>query len=171
MTQTWPTGYINKINSSAEWVDTQFNRVNTIPIVGTFTSSVYATASVVHFGVATAFSLIGFMGQITQGKDSDWKLVVEAGTEHMKHAALNYASALGTGFLAGSIIGWMPFLAYQVSQLEDVSKSLITPKENGFKPFIKYGASFKEQFKGYKVQIQTSLDPRNLVSFILKFFA
>ena len=164
--QPWPTGYINWANSKAEEMDTLFNRVNTVPIVGSFTSSIYATASVVHFLAAGFISIIGFMGQLKDGKDSNWKLVVDASKEHMKHALLNYGSALVIGSLAGSIFGWMPLLSYHISQLEDTSKSWIKPKQEGFKPFLNYSAPISDQFEGYKAKIKKSLDPRNLVSLV-----
>jgi hypothetical protein len=154
--------YISKINSGAEWVDTQFNRVNTIPIVGTFTSSIYATASVVHFLGAGIFSMIGFVGQLHYGKDSSFKLIADAGSEHMQHAVLNYVCALGTGSLAGSLLGWAPLIGYQISQHEDICK--LKPKADGFKPFVKYGTPIRVQINEIKTRVQKAITPAAILA-------
>ncbi len=149
--------YISKINSRAEWVDTQANRVNTIPIVGVFTSTIYATASVVHFFVAGLVSMVGFVGQLRYGKDSSFKLIADAGSEHMQHAVLNYACAVATGSLAGSFFGWAPLIGYQISQHEDIFK--LKPKENGFKPIVNYGTPVSAQMNGIKARAQKAVEP------------
>jgi len=162
-------GFISKINRGAEWIDTLFNRVNTIPIVGTFTSSIYATASVVHFLGGGIFSIIGFVGQLRYGKDSGFKLIADAGSEHMQHAVLNYVCAVATGSLAGSFFGWAPLIGYQISQHEDICK--LTPKADGFKPVVKYGTPVSVQMNGIKTRVQEAMAPAmRFASYMRSFF-
>lgn len=119
---------MNSLESNIIKVETAFNILGSIPVIGVFSGAARVTLGKVQFVAATVFTAISLVAAlISKGGESDkWMMRAQKGANHMFHGAANVIRGLAECVLAATIGGSLIPLGIQ----------LLSP--NGFAPRLKY---------------------------------
>ncbi|MBX7067375.1 MAG: hypothetical protein K1X28_09100 [Parachlamydiales bacterium] len=115
-----------ELNKTLTNVEKTFNFVDSIPVVGIFSSALRISAAKIQIFVSAIVGLFGLIGQLVSSNVRKWEEITQKAGEHLLHGALNFIRGVGEFLLALTIVGSIGLLAYQHYS------------ENKFEPIIPY---------------------------------
>ncbi len=103
------------INCFATDVETTFNMIDSIPMLGAFPSAARVTMGQVQFCAGFVFGLIGLAGCIVSPRSGNWEDLKTESFRHAYHGALNVIRGTCEVVLSGSVVGGICSLIIQAT--------------------------------------------------------
>jgi ABC-type sulfate transport system permease component len=123
---------IEAFESSLTQVETGFNKLGAVPLLGAFSGAARTLCAKVQIAVAAVFLLIGLVGLCVSSSSEEPKKQIELGLNHILHGALNYTRGIAEFTAGATILGSLGILAIHILGRKTEAG------QSAFRPFFEY---------------------------------